>query len=105
MDIQDYYIQFLPKVPFQFLEKISSPTHNTTIMPNGFHTIHLRQKENQEISHVIFVDPSQEQILDSFSFGKTSGSGSYSRYPDGGLWQEYLANPTPVNNIIKKVIL
>ena len=99
MNVEGYYLKFLPKIPFQFLERIE-PQHNQStsfIPPHGFLVVSIPQRAHQEISHVLLVDPSQENMLDTFSFGAARGIGSYCRFPDGGLWREFLdTSPTPV---------
>ena len=96
VNLDGHYLKFLPKVPFHFLEKIHAPG---SLQPYEFMIIQLPLYAEQHITHVALVDPSQEHIIDVFSFGGIVGEpgGSYCRFPDGGYWNERLSlNPTPV---------
>jgi len=94
VQVNGYYFKFLPKRPELDVSRISQ----TTIAAKEFLVVKLPSQVIPE-GHLIFVDPSQEQILDSFTFGGVAANilqGSYYRSPDGGLWSEHKTpHPTP----------
>ena len=62
MDVNGYYLKFLPKLPERNVLRINSTTSRqgtTIIPPNGFLVINIPIEWAQPKDQIIFVDPSQ----------------------------------------------